>query len=204
MNHRCRVTHRLRQSIGPVVFIRPVEHAHTQKLEEDVIPVLPWDATTQLFADPDHVPPQDIVAMRLRQGVVDPLVFIKAFNVWSVVQHLNGDLEFPSKSADKLHHISERKDLVVVWVCPHPPTHTANAMLAFVFSGNLRPAWDHEHCASQKDLVTKDRVATVELVSNEWYCHWCRGRVVERIVGKQVERLIGSADDSAIKRSNLL
>ena len=57
MNHRCRVMHRLRRSIGPMVFIHPVEHAHTQKLEEDVIPVLPWDSTTQLFTDLDHVSP---------------------------------------------------------------------------------------------------------------------------------------------------
>ena len=65
MNHRCRVTHRLRQSIGPMVFILPVEHAHTQKLEEDLIPALPWDMMAQLFADPDHVPPQDIIIMCL-------------------------------------------------------------------------------------------------------------------------------------------
>ena len=204
MNHHCRVTHCLRRSIGPVIFICPVEHAHAQKLEEDVIHILPWDATTRLFADPDHVPPQDIVAMHLGQGVVDPLVVIKAFYVWSIVQHPNGDLEFPSKSADKLCHTSERKDLVVVRVCPHPPTHMADAMLALVFPGNLQSTWNHERCAGQKDLATKDRVATVELVSYEWYCHWCRRRVVERIVGKQVEQLIGSADDSAIERSNLL
>ena len=120
------------------------------------------------------------------------------------MQHPNGNLEFPSKSADKLRHTLERKDLVVVWVCPHPPPSTTDAMLALVFSGNPGPAWDHERCASRKDLATKDCVATVKLVSYEWYSHWCRGRIVERIVGKQVERLIGSADDSAIERSNLL
>ena len=73
-------------------------------------------------------------------------------------------------------------------------------MLAFVFARNPGPAGDHERCASWKKLATKDRVAMVELVSYEWYGHWCRGKVVERIV----ERLIGSADDSAIERSNLL
>ena len=77
-------------------------------------------------------------------------------------------------------------------------------MLAFIFSGNPRPAWDHERGASWKDLTTKDRIAMVELVSDEWYGHWCRGRVTERIVGKQVEQLIGSADASAIEQSNLL
>ena len=102
-----------------------------------VIPVLPWDATTQLFANPDHVSPQDIITMRLGQGVIDPLVLVKVFYVRSIVQHPNGDLEFPSKSADKLHHTSEWKDLIVVWVCAHPPTDTADAMLALVFTGNL-------------------------------------------------------------------
>ena len=59
-------------------------------------------------------------------------------------------------------------------------------MLVFVFSGNPGPAWNHECCASRKDLATKDRVATVKLVSYEWYGHWCKGRVVERIVGVTV------------------
>ena len=77
-------------------------------------------------------------------------------------------------------------------------------MLAFVFSGNPGSAWDYERCASWKKLATKDRIATVKLVSYEWYGHWCRGRVGEGIVGKQVERWIGGADDLAIERSNLL
>ena len=204
MHHHRQVTHRLHRSIGPVVFIGPVKHAHAQEPEEDIIPVLPWDATAQLFTDPDHVPPQDFVTMCLRQSVVDPLDFIKVLYVRSVVQHPNGNLEFPSKSADKLRHKSERKDLIVVWVCVQSPTNTADSMLAFVFSGNLRSAWNHKCCASRKDFATQDHVATVELVSDEWNGHGCRGRVVERVVGKQVEQLIGSADDSAIKWSNLL
>ena len=80
----------------------------------------------------------------------------------------------------------------------------ANAMLSFVFLRDLCPTGCHEHCTGRKDLALQDRVATVELVSYEWNCHWCRGRVVERIVGNQVERLIGSANDSAIERPNLL
>ena len=72
MNHRRRMTHCLRQSIGPVIFVLPVKHAHAQELEEDLIPILPWDATMKLFANPDHVPPKDIVVMRLGQGVVHP------------------------------------------------------------------------------------------------------------------------------------
>ena len=75
--------------------------------------------------------------MCLGQGVVDPLIFIEAFHVRSVVQHPNGDLEFPSKSADKLRRTSERKDLIVVGVCVCSPTNTADAMSAFIFSGNL-------------------------------------------------------------------
>ena len=142
--------------------------------------------------------------MRLRQGVVNPLVFIEVLNVWSIVQHPNGDLEFPSKSADKLHRKSEWKDLIVVWVCVQSPTNTADAVLAFVFLGNLQPTWNHECCTGRQNLATKNCVATVKLVTDEWDGHGCRGRVVERIVGKQVERLIGSADDSAIERSNLL
>ena len=142
--------------------------------------------------------------MRFRQGVIDPNVLVKVLNVRSIVQHPNSNLEFPSKSADKLRRKSEQKDLIVVWVCPHPPTYTADAMLALVFSGNPGPAWDHKHCASREDLATKNCVATVELVSYEWNGHGCRKRVVKRIVGKQVERWIGSADDSAIEWSNLL
>ena len=170
-----------------MVFVCPVKHAHAQKLEEDIIPILPWDAMTQLFANPDHVSPQDIVAMRLGQGVVDPLVLVEVLNVRSVVQHPNGNLAFPSKSADKFHHKSEQKDLIVIWVCVQSPTNTADAMLVFVFSGNLQSTWNYKHCTGWEDLATKDRVATVKLVSYEWNCHWCRGRVVERIVGKQVE-----------------
>ena len=198
------MTHRLRRSIGPVIFVLPVKYAHAQKPEEDLIPILPWDATTQLFANPDHVPPQPIIVMHLGQGVVKPDVLVEMLDIWSIVQHPNGNLEIPLEVSRQLCHTSERKDLVVVRVCSHPPTYAANAMLAFVFSGNPGPAWDHKRCASREDLATKDRVATVKLVSDEWYGHWCRGRVVERIVGKQVERLIGSADDSAIERSNLL
>ena len=199
------MTHCLCRSVGPVVFILPVKYAHAQKLEEDLIPILPWDATTQLLTNPDHVPPQDIVVMRLGQCVVNPDVLVEVLDVRSVVQHSNSNLEFPSKSADKLHRKSERKDLIVVWVCPHPPAYTTNTMLALVFLGNPGPTWDHERCASWEDLATKDRVATVKLVSYEWNGHGRRRRrVVERIVGKQVERLIGSADDSAIEQSNLL
>ena len=181
-----------------------LEHAYAQKLEEDIIPVLPWDTMTQLFANPNHVPPQDVIAMRLGQGVVDPNIFVEVLDVRSVVQHPNGNLEFPSKSADKLHRKSERKDLIVVRVRVQTPTDMADAVLAFVFSGNPGPAWDHEHCAGRQNLATKDRIAMVKLVTNEWDGHGCRRRVVERIVGKQVERLIGGADDSAIERSNLL
>ena len=77
-------------------------------------------------------------------------------------------------------------------------------MLALVFTGNTVPALDYERCAGGQDLVPKDCVVMVELVTLEWNSHGDRGRVVERIVGKQVEQLIGSADNSAIKRSNLL
>ena len=187
MNHRCRMMHRLRRGIGPVVFILPVEYAHTQKPIEDLVPILPWDATMQLFANPDHVPPQPVVVMNLGQEVVHPDVLIEVLDVRSVVQHPNGNLESPRSQQTTPPHF-RAEDLVVVRVCSHPPTYAANAMLAFVFSGNPGPAWDHERCARQEDLATKDCVATVELVSFKWYGHWCRGRVVERIVGKQVER----------------
>ena len=101
----------------------------------------------------------------------------------------------PSKSVDERYHTTERKDLVVGWVCPKPPTNTADAMLSLVFSRDLCPAGCHECCAGWEVLALKDCIATVELVSYEWNCHWCKGRLVERIVGKQVERLIGSAND---------
>ena len=80
----------------------------------------------------------------------------------------------------------------------------AHAMLALVFTGNAVPTLDYECCAGGQDLAPKDRVTAIELVTLEWNGHGGRGRVVERIVGKQVKRLIGSADDSAIKQSNLL
>ena len=88
---------------------------------------------------------------------------------------------------DKRHHTTERKDLVVGWVRPKPPTNTADAMLSLVLSRDLRPAGCHKRCTSREDLALQDNVAMVELVSNEWNGHWCRRKVVERIVGKQVE-----------------
>ena len=141
--------------------------------------------------------------MYLGQEVVHPDILVEMLDIRSIVQHPNGNLESPQSQQTTPPHF-RAEDLVVVRVCSHPPTDTANAMLAFVFSGDPGPAWDYEHCASRKKLATKDRVATVKLVSFEWYGHWCRGRVVERIVGKQVERMIGSADDLASKRPNLL
>ena len=113
MNHCCRVTHRLRRSVSPIVLVLPVEHAHAQELEEDLIPILPWDATTKLFADPDHVPPQDIVVVCLGQGVIHPDVLVEVLDVRSVVQHPNGNLEFPSKSADNSATLQSGKTLLL-------------------------------------------------------------------------------------------
>ena len=113
MNHRCGVTHRLHRSIGPIVFVLPVEHAHAQKPVEDLVPVLPWDVMTQLFANLNHVPPQPVVVVYLGQEVVHPDVLIEVLDVRSVVQHPNGNLEFPSKSADNSATLQSGKTLLL-------------------------------------------------------------------------------------------
>ena len=92
MNHRCRVTYRLRRSIGPVIVPVPVEHAHTDQLEEDIILVLPWNPKAELFANPDHVPPQGVVAIGLPELISPPLLLIKALRIWSPVQHPDSNL----------------------------------------------------------------------------------------------------------------
>ena len=108
--------------------------------------------------------------MRLGQEVIHPDVLVEVFSVRSVVQHPNGNLEPPRSQQTTPPHF-RAEDLVVVRVCSHPPTDAANAMLAFIFSGDPGPVWDYECCASRKKLATKDCVATVKLVSYEWYCH---------------------------------